>query len=149
MCDFKASKQSTSSSEMDFRKIAWRSSLVTSRWTSYVFSPYFCEPFSRSFRGVTATCTLKNSVPFEPGDFDVDFVWLFYMFWSQPWHLGLALKTKWNPNRDYRGGYCTLWRHLRGGGAHVLREGHMGNALSMCFLPCQVSGRVASVATQV
>ena len=51
VCDFKASKQSTSSSEMDFRKIAWRSSLVTSRWTSYGFFLYFCEPFFRFLGG--------------------------------------------------------------------------------------------------
>ena len=36
---------------MDFRKIAWRSSLVTSRWTSYGFFLYFCEPFFRFFWG--------------------------------------------------------------------------------------------------
>ena len=58
---------------------------------------------------------------------------------SQPWHLVLALETKWNPNCEYCWGYCTLFRHLRGGGAHVLREGHMGNAPSPVFftLPIQ------------
>ena len=51
MCDFKASKQSTSSNEIDFLKIAWRSSLVTSKWTSYVFSQHFREPFFQFFWG--------------------------------------------------------------------------------------------------
>ena len=49
VCHFQASKQSTSSSEMDFLKIAWRSSLVTSRWTLSVFFRHFCGPFFRFF----------------------------------------------------------------------------------------------------
>ena len=51
VCHFQASKQSTSSSEMDFLKIAWRSSLVTSRWTLSVCFRHFCGPFFRFFFG--------------------------------------------------------------------------------------------------
>ena len=50
---------------MDLRKIAWRSSLVTSRWTSYGFFLYFCEPFFRFLGGGAATSVRAQHL-FEP-----------------------------------------------------------------------------------